>query len=189
MTDNAGTFDVSITLSTIFGFAKDYQKIIVNARHELILTRSRNDVNAVIQTANEQFKVTIDQIEWLLLNVRLSDARKFKLLKYIEKDLLIPISFRTWELYKYPLLPITSNDVWTLKTSTQLEKPRFVILGFKTNKKNVDRRNASHFDHCKITNVKLFLNNQSYPYVNLNLHKKTIRFILRNVHEFSNKLL
>ena len=43
--------------------------------------------------------------------MRFSDARIFKLLKYIEKDPLIPISFRTWELYEYPLLPITSNHV------------------------------------------------------------------------------
>ena len=53
LTDNAGNFDVSIPLSRIFGFAEDYQKIIVHTRHELILTRSRNDVNAVIQTADK----------------------------------------------------------------------------------------------------------------------------------------
>ncbi|XP_043474824.1 uncharacterized protein LOC122506602 [Leptopilina heterotoma] len=169
LADNNGNFDISIPLSVIFGFAEDYQKIIVNARHELILTRSRNDVNAILQTAEELVKISIDKIEWLLPNVRLSDARKFKLLKYIEKDPLIPISFRTWELYEYPLLPTTANHVWTVKTSTQLEKPRFVILGFQTNRKNVTTRNASHFDHCRITNVKLFLNNQCYPYGNLNL--------------------
>ena len=56
------------------------------------------------------------------------------------------------------MLPIPSNHVWTVKTSTQLEKPRFVILGFQPNRKN-----------CKVTYVKLFLNNQSYPYGNLNL--------------------
>ncbi|XP_051168538.1 uncharacterized protein LOC127286221 [Leptopilina boulardi] len=167
--DENGNFDVAIPLSTIFGFAEDYQKIIVNARHELILTRARSDVNAIIQTAPEDVKISIDKIEWLLPNVRLSDARKFKLLKYIEKDPLIPISFRTWELYEYPLIPTTANHVWTVKTSTQLEKPRFVILGFQTNRKNVLTRNSSHFDHCKITNVKLFLNNQCYPYGNLNV--------------------
>ena len=74
LTDNAGNFDVSIPLNTIFGFSKDYQKIIVNAGHELILTRLRNYENAVIQTADEQFKITINEIEWLLPNVRLSDA-------------------------------------------------------------------------------------------------------------------
>lgn len=50
-----------------------------------------------------------------------------------------------------------------------MEKPRFIVLGFQTNRKNVINRNASHFDHCRITNIKLFLNNQSYPYGNLNL--------------------
>lgn len=167
--DDAGNFDVAIPLSILFGFAEDYQKIIVNARHELILTRARSDVNAILQTANEEIKISIEKIEWLLPNVRLSDARKFKMLKYIEKDPLIPISFRTWELYEYPLLPQTANHVWTVKTSTQLEKPRFIVLGFQTNRKGVATRNASHFDHCNITNIKLFLNNQGYPYGNLNL--------------------
>ena len=44
------------------------------------------------------------------------------MMKYIEKDPLIPISFPNWELYEYPLLLIASNHVWTVKTSTQLEK-------------------------------------------------------------------
>ena len=100
-----------------------------------------------MQLYKRQFKIIIDKIECLLPNVKLSDARKIKFLKYIEKEPLIPISFRTWELYEYPMLPITSNHVWTVKTSTQLEKPRFVILGFQTNRKNVSSRNASHFDH------------------------------------------
>ena len=134
---------------------------------KIIKKLSGNDVNAVIQTADKQFKTTIDKIEWLLPNARLSYARKFKLLKYIEKYSLIPISFHSWELYEYHLLPITSNHVWTIKTSTRLEKPRFFILGFQTKRQNVNRRNASHFDHCKITNVSLFLSN-----LNLDIDKK-----------------
>ena len=78
LTDNAVNFDVLIPLYIIFCFAEDYQKTIVNARDDLILKRSRNDVNAVIQTDYEQFKITIMKIEWLLPNVRFSDARKFK---------------------------------------------------------------------------------------------------------------
>lgn len=54
----------------LFGIAEDYKKIIVNARHELILTRARNDVNAILQTAEEQVKVSVNKIEWLLPNVR-----------------------------------------------------------------------------------------------------------------------
>ena len=78
--------------------------------------------------------------------------------------------FRAWKLYEYPLLPKTSSHVWTVKTSTQLEKSRFVILGFQTNRKSNTSRSSSYFDHCNLTNVKLFLNYKCYPYGNLNLN-------------------
>lgn len=71
------------------------------------------------------------------------------------KDRLIPISFRAWELYEYPLLPATSKHVWIMKTSTQLEKPRYIFVGFHTARKNNANKNASHFDHCNIQDVKL----------------------------------
>lgn len=177
ITDNSGNFDVSIPLSMILGFAEDYPKIIINVKHELILTRSRSDLNAVLQTAAtvdqrqiyEDFKIEISRIEWLMPYVMLSDSRKIQLLNDIKKDAPIPVSFRSWELYEYPVLPTTTRHVWTVKTSNQLEKPRFVILAFQTKRKNEQNKNCSHFDHCNITNVKLFLNSQYYPYGNLNL--------------------
>ena len=43
------------------------------------------------------------------------------------------------------------------------------MLGFQTNRKNKTNKNASRFDHCSITDVKLYLNSQCYPYGNLNL--------------------
>ena len=176
LTNNEGFFDVCIPLRLIFGFAEDYRKIIVNAKHELILARARNDLNAVIQTATgehrnvfEDFKIELKKIEWLMPYLVLSDQRKIRLLNYIGKDRPIAMSFRSWELYEYPLLPATSKHVWAVKTSNQLEKPRFVILGFQTNRKGQRNVNASLFDHCNISNVKLFLNSQYYPYGNLNL--------------------
>lgn len=148
----------------ILGFYEDCQKIIVSAKHELILTRSRNDNNAVLQEAIvEKFKVSIEKVEWLLPYIKLTDARKFKLLKYIEKDPSIPITFRTWELYEYPLLPITPKHIWSVKTSTQLEKPRFIVLGFQRNRKNNTALTSNNFDHCNIIDVKLFLNAQCNP--------------------------
>ena len=71
----------------IFGFAEDYHKIIVNAKHEIMLTRSKSDANATLQAAPiEQYKIEINKIDWLLPSFRLSESRKFQLLKYIEKD-------------------------------------------------------------------------------------------------------
>ena len=175
ITDENGHFDISIPLSMLLGFAEDYRRIIVNAKHELILTRTNTDTNAVIQTppaagaAAEQFKVSLLKIEWMIPYIKLADQRKIHLLNLIAKDTPIPISFRTWELYEYPLLPVTSKHIWTVKTSTQLEKPRYIVVGFQTARKNSTVKNASHFDHCNIRDIKLFLNSQSYPYGNLNL--------------------
>ena len=59
LTDNAGYFDVSIPLSMILGFAEDYHEIIVNCKHELVLTRSKNNVNAIVQTEAEEFKINL----------------------------------------------------------------------------------------------------------------------------------
>ncbi|XP_044575160.1 uncharacterized protein LOC123258968 [Cotesia glomerata] len=142
LTNANGYFDVSVPLSFILGFAEDYQRVIVNAKHELILIRSNTDQNAYVVTVeNKNVSITIQKID-----------------------------FRTWELYEYPLLPATTNHIWTIKTTNQLEKPRFVILGFQTARKNQSNQNASEFDHCSITDIKLFLNYQSYPYGNLNLN-------------------
>ncbi|XP_043285552.1 uncharacterized protein [Venturia canescens] len=171
ISDATGYFDISIPLSMILGFADDYRRIVVNAKHELILTPANSDTNAIIQTADaaEQFKITLSKIEWMIPYVSVADQWKIKLLNFIAKDSYISLSFRAWQLYEYPLLPTTTKHVWVVKTSTQLEKPRHVVLGFQTVRKNRATKNASHFDHCNIRDVKLFLNSQSYPYGNLNL--------------------
>ncbi|XP_043468383.1 uncharacterized protein LOC122502416 [Leptopilina heterotoma] len=87
-----GYFHFTILLSMIFGFAKDYKKIVMNAKHELILTRARSDKNAIFQTGqggDEEFKIFINKIEWMVPYVLPADNNKIKLLKFIEKDPLV----------------------------------------------------------------------------------------------------
>ena len=73
ITNKNGYFDIPISLSMILGFAEDYRRIIVNAKHKLILTRANTDTNAVVQehpaadaAAAEQFKVSLLKIEWMI---------------------------------------------------------------------------------------------------------------------------
>ncbi|XP_044586001.1 uncharacterized protein LOC123266038 [Cotesia glomerata] len=171
LTNANGYFDVSVPLSFILGFAEDYQRVIVNAKHELILIRSNTDQNAYFVTVEDKnVSITIQKIEWIVPYITMSDKQKIDVLNYINSDPAIPISFQTWELYEYPLLPATTNHIWAIKTTNQLEKPRFVIIGFQTARKNQSNQNASEFDHCNIRDIKLILNSQSYPYGNLNLN-------------------
>ena len=81
-------------------------------------------------------------------------------------------------MYEYPQLPKTWKHVWTVKTSNQLEKPRYVILAFQTARNNELEANASEFDHCDISNFRLFFNTQYYPYRNLNLNIVNNQFAL-----------
>ncbi|XP_014299667.1 uncharacterized protein LOC106694077 [Microplitis demolitor] len=174
LTNADGYFDILIPLNLLSGFAEDYQKILINVQLELVLTISNTNINAYIQNpaeeaAAENDKVTLQKIQWIVPYVTLSDKERIQVLNYITGDPSIPISFRTWELYEYPLLPTTPRYIWAVKTSTQLEKPRCVVLGFQSARKNDARKNASQFDHCSIRNIKLFLNSQSYPHGDLNL--------------------
>ena len=124
-----------------------------------------------MQTELKEFKINLVKIEWSY--VLLSGKHKIHLLHYLpslQKESPINMSFRNWELYEYPLIPTTSQHVWTVKTSNQLEKSWFVILGFQINRKEKKKVNVSRFDHWKISNVKLFLNFQYYHYGNLNLN-------------------
>ncbi|KYQ50956.1 hypothetical protein ALC60_09948 [Trachymyrmex zeteki] len=73
------------------------------------------------------------------------------------------------DLYEYPLLQSTTKHSGAVKTATQLEKPRYVIFALQTGRKNIMSRDASLFDDCNLSNVKLYLNSEFYPYDNLNL--------------------
>lgn len=63
----------------------------------------------------------------------------------IDRKESVPMYFRSWELYEYPTLPETDRHVWTVKTSTQINTPRFIILGFQTNRENEVNADKSKF--------------------------------------------
>ena len=174
-----GGFDVNIPLKMIFGFAEDYKKIIVNCKHELILTRANTDYNsytqpeavaaqgAVAAVPEIESKIIIDKLEWLVPHVQLSNEYKILQLRNLNKTIKVP--FRSFELYEVPKLQNSNQHVWYVKTSSQLEKPRYAILGLQTNRNNNRHLNSSHFDHCNLVNLKFYLNSMYYPYDNLNL--------------------
>lgn len=163
-----GHYNFCIPLKTIFGFAEDYKKILMNCKHELILTRSRTNKNIFVGNS-EAIDFKIVKIQWRMPHVQVSDSSKLHLLKYIEKKLPIQLNYRSWELYEYPVLPSTDRHIWAVKTSSQMNKPRFLIIGFQGNTNNGNERNLSHFAHCGLSDLKVHLNSEVYPYESLNI--------------------
>ena len=166
-------FNFCIPLKNLLGFAEDYKRVILNAKHDLILTRSKTNKNLYITPTDEEaeaFQLKLNKIQWRVPHVNLADDQKIMLYKDINKHNWVNLWFRSWDMHEYPTLPQTTHHIWTVKTSSQLEKPRFVILALQTNRLDTASKDASKFDHCHLNNVKVHLNSDVYPYESLNIN-------------------
>jgi len=169
-----GDFDFSIPLKLLLGFAEDYNKILINVKQELVLLRSSNDNDLILATegtteATLEWKLVLEKIVWRMPHLKLADEHRITLLRQLKADKDIVLPFRSWELHEYPILPETERHTWTVKTSTHLEKPRYVIFGLQTDRRSKLTADPTQFDHCKLKNCKVFLNSQFFPYDNLNI--------------------
>lgn len=174
ITDTSGHFTACVPLKYWMGFFEDFRKIILNSRLEIILTRSNSDLNALVKkndtdTTTTTGNVNIKNIVWKVPHVSVDDSQRLKLMKVIEKEKSLFLPFRTLETYTYPELGDSKNVIWNLKTSSKLEKPRFIIVGLQKDRINNLNKDRSEFDHSKLKNIKVFLNSNVYPYDNLNL--------------------
>lgn len=177
-----GQFSYLLPLKILLGFAEDYKTIIMNSKHELIMIRSRNDTNAVFGV-NNIANITIQKIQWKVPHIQVSDTERLTLLKYVEKQRPIQLCFRSWEIYEYPTLPQTNKHIWSVKTTSHVNKPRYIIVSFQTNRNNVVNANASQFDHCNMRDIKIYLNSECYPYENMNLNfDRNLFSILYNMY-------
>ena len=183
---DSGKFQVEIPLKHLLGFAEDYKKIILNIKQELVLFRAHTDRNVWVAGPADKNRLSMNltKVAWRIPHITVSDVARVELLKILEKDPWIEMGFMNWELHEYPLLPTTTSHTWTVKSSTKLETPRFILLAFQTGRKNDDDKNASKFDHCTISSMKLYLNGIQFPYDNIAADFSNNRYV-RLYHMFS----
>lgn len=168
-----------LPLRFIFGFCDDFKKIVLNSKHELILVRHRSNLNMYVETEQLDLQFTVNKIVWKVPHIELSDGAKLTMLQTLSRNEPLHIAFRSWDLYELPVVPQTTRHTWAVKTTNKVNQPRYVIVAFQTNRNNqVGNVNASVFDNCDIRNMKLYLNNERFPYDDLNLH-----FAHFNYHE------
>lgn len=165
-----GKFSACIPLKMIFGFAEDYKKTLVNIPQQLVLIRSNSDTDALICSTNEKAIVDIDKIYWRVPHVVPGLKEEIYLTNLINKNKDVTVPFRTFELHSYPALPTTTKHTWPIKTSTNVETPRYIIIGFQTKREGDIKKNMSEFDHCNFNNIRVYLNADRFPYKNLNIN-------------------
>lgn len=161
-------YDVMLPLSVWFGFCEDYRKIIWNSRHELIMNRASTYLNCIHGGKDEasapSVKITLNKIEWKMPHIILNNSMKINMNRFLSNNKQLPLQYRSWEMHEYPELPQTTNQVWSVKTISHLNKPRYVLVAFQTDKKDKKIEDASKFLAADIVSVRLHLNSNVYPY-------------------------
>ncbi|XP_022192437.2 uncharacterized protein LOC111050426 [Nilaparvata lugens] len=152
---------MDVPLRYLLGFAEDYRQILLNVKQELVLRVNPNFNDCVnVAAAN----VAITKLLWRMPYLEVADDVRMRLLQIVQNDTPISIPFRHWELYEYPTLPQSIKHTWTVKSTTQHEKPRYIVVGMQTARRGVAAANSSKFDKCSMKDIRVFLNNKYYPY-------------------------
>ena len=166
--DPVGTFSFRIPLKHIFGFCEDYDKIVYGLKHNLTLTRN-NDNDTIFKSGAQNAgqdtyadgQVKLRKITWFMPHVMPADEDKMKLYKIIERKEKIPVGYR---MIQCDSAIVTGRDFsWRLAVKSSPEVPRFIIVGFQTNKSGNQKQNPSLFDNLNVGNIYVMLNSMRYP--------------------------
>jgi len=94
-----GYFNFCIPLNTLLDFCEDYKRVVVNARHKLILIRARSDNNClVVGNPTTEPEIDLLKVQWRMPHVILNKVNKLSLLRALESGRYLSISFRSWDL-------------------------------------------------------------------------------------------
>jgi hypothetical protein len=156
-----GCFEFHIPLSHIFGFA-EYKKVIYGMKHTLTLTRS-SDTAAIYRDATAvDGKVDITNISWHMPQIKMAPEYLTGMRKLIEQKITLPLAFRA-RTTEQTVLNQTLNHTWRLSVTGGVEKPRWIIIGFQTDKLDSQLQNPAVFNSLNLKNAYVTLNSERYP--------------------------
>ena len=167
--DNKGKFNFKIPLKHFLGFCEDYKKILYGMQQRLTLTRTGYN-NAILKGQNAagnaalaDGSIKINKISWFMPHVIPSDAYRLQLDKIIEEKEKIPVGYRMLQCDNLPVPPGVGSFTWRLGVKSSPDIPRFIIVGFQTEKNNDQTKNPAIFDYCGVRNIYVTLNAKRYP--------------------------
>ena len=184
-----GTFLFCIPLKHIFGFCDDYDNVLYGFKHTLTLNRSGNDEAIFKANGTIAGKVELSKLSLFMPHVTPSVMARNNLYKIIESKVDVPFSFRSRQC-DISYVPVSNTFSWRLSARTSSERPRYVIVGFQTNKDGDQEKNPAVFDHCDLKNMYVTLNSERYPAVDYNLDFNNNKYsrAFRDAAKFDNRL-
>ena len=95
------------------------------------------------------------------------EQMKKKLYKVISEKSKLPLAFRGKQVESM-IVPRIQSWSWSLTAKSSPEKPRWIIVGFQTDKNANQTQNPAIFNHCSLRNAYVMLNSERYPLSDLN---------------------
>ena len=170
-----GSFSFKIPLKHIFRVCEDYDKVVYGFKHELTLTR--NDDNDAIfrNNAAAAGKITLSKISWFMPHVMPADEPKMDLYKFIQRKEKLPVGYRMIQC-DTAAIPLTTSFSWRLSVKSSPKVPRFITVGFQTNKGGNQEANPSIFDNVRVSDIYAMLNSTGYPTADYNISFLATKF-------------
>ena len=169
-----GSFSFRIPLKHIFGFCEDYDKVVYGLKQTLTLTRN-DDNDAIFRGANDAAgnavangKIVLSKISWFMPHVTPADNNKMELYKINERKEKLPVGYRMIQCDSASI-PRTTSFSWRLSVKSSPEVPRFIIVGFQTDKINSQTENSAFSDNVNVSNIYVMLNSIRYPTTDYNI--------------------
>ena len=140
--DPKGTFSFRAPLKHIFGFCEDYDKVVYGLKHSLTLKRNNDEVAIFRANGVDPGRITLNKITWFMSHVIPADKDKMELYKLSREKRKIPVGYRMVQCDSISIDPTTSF-CWRLSVNSSPEVPRFLIVGFQTDKSSSQEQNPS----------------------------------------------
>ena len=131
---------------------------------------TRNDDNDAIfrNNAAAAGKIMLSKISWFMPHVTPADKDKMELYKIIERKEKLQVGYRMIQC-DTASIPQATIFSWRLSLKSSPEIPRFIIVGFQTNKSGNQEQNPSIFDNLNVSNIYAMLNSMRYPTADYNI--------------------
>ena len=126
-------------------------------KHTLTLTRNADEDAIFRDNGVDAGKITLSKISWFMPHVMPADKEKMELYKIIERKEKLPVGYRMIQ-YDSASVPPTTSFSWRLSVRSSPEVPRFIIVGFKTDKSGSQEQNPSIFNIVNVRNIYVTLN-------------------------------
>ncbi|XP_060077581.1 uncharacterized protein LOC132557111 [Ylistrum balloti] len=137
-------------------------------KQTLTLVR-KTDNDAIFRNANvDDGKIILEKVSWFMPHVLPADAEKFQLYKTLDSNALLPVMYRIKQCDSISV-PQSTSFTWRLSVKSAPERPRYVIVGFQTDKDGDQEQNPSIFDNVNVRNIFVMLDSARYPAVAYNL--------------------